>query len=289
MSKLIITPSSIEEISLYKDADCYLLGNEAFSVRYNHCYNKEELCKANELIKSMNKEIFINVNKIFQETDLDNLRGYLMFLKELNVDAILFSDFSVLQISKELGIQDKCIMYHETYPLNTFDLEVIKSFGLKGVIISKEVEIDMLRNTSKFNNVGIVAFGHIEMFNSKRKLLETYSDEHNLSKDYVKSYNVKIKEMTRDNLYPLFQDDNGTNVFTSFVYSSLKDFKELLSLNMEYFIIDSIFLDNEYVLEVLNLFNDLRNNKEVDLDKFYKESKYELGSGFLHTDVGLVK
>ena len=289
MSKLIITPSSIDEILLYKDADCYLLGNEAFSVRYNHCFNIEELRKAKEIIKSMNKEMFFNVNKIFQETDLDNLRGYLSFLKELEVDAILFSDFSVYQISKELGIENKCIMYHETYPLNTLDLEVILSFNLKGVIISKEVELDMLRNTSKFNNVGIIAFGHIEMFNSKRKLLETYSDENNLNKDYVKSYNVKIKEMTRDNLYPLYQDDNGTNIFTSFVYSALKDFKELLSLNMEYFIIDTIFLDQEYSLNVLNIFNDLRNNKEVDVDRFYKESKYELGSGFLHTNVGLVK
>ena len=147
----------------------------------------------------------------------------------------------------------------------------------------------MLKEVARFNNVGITAFGHIEMFNSKRKLLETYSDEHNLSKDYVKSYNVKVKEMTRDNLYPLFQDDNGTNIFTSFVYSTLKDFKELLSLNIEYFIIDSIFLDKEYTLEVLDLFNKMRNNIEVDLDKFYQESKYELGSGFLHTDVGLVK
>ena len=28
---------------------------------------------------------------------------------------------------------------------------------------------------------------------------------------------------------------------------------------------------------------------DFDLDKFYNESKYELGSGFLHTNVGLVK
>ena len=174
MSKLIITPKSIEEINLYKDADCYLLGNEAFSVRYNHCYNVNELKEAHKLIKSMNKEIYINVNKIFQETDLNNLREYLKFLKELDVDAILFSDFSVYQISKELGIENKCIMYHETYPLNTLDLEIILSLNVKGVIVSKEVELYMLKEVARFNNVGITAFGHIEMFNSKRKLLETF-------------------------------------------------------------------------------------------------------------------
>ena len=58
---------------------------------------------------------------------------------------------------------------------------------------------------------------------------------------------------------------------------------------MKYFIIDTIFLDLDYTLEVLNIFNKIRNNEEVDLDKFYNESKYELGSGFLHTNVGLVK
>ena len=58
---------------------------------------------------------------------------------------------------------------------------------------------------------------------------------------------------------------------------------------MKYFIIDTIFLDLEYSLKVLNLFDDLRNDLDVDLDKFYKESKYLLDSGFLHLDVGLIK
>ena len=289
MSELIITPKSIEEIKIYKNADCYLLGNESFCVRYNHSYSNEEIIEASNLIKSLKKKIYINVNKIFQEFDLEGLKEYLIFLKNINVDGIFFSDFAVLKFAKELNIEDKCVLYHETYPLNTSDLEVILSFGIQGVIISKEAEIKTLVNATKFNNVGMTAFGHIEIFNSKRKLLETYSKEHNITKELVNNYNVKVKEMTRDNLYPLYQDKNGTNIFTSFVYSALKDFKKLNDLNMKYFIIDSIFLDQEYVLEVLNIFNKIRNNEEVDLDKFYNESKYPLDSGFLHLDVGLVK
>ena len=289
MSELIITPSSIEEIKLYKNTDGYLLGNGSFCVRYNHSFTNQELINANKLIKELNKNIYININKIFQEGDIASLKDYLLFIKDLDVDGIFFSDFAVLKLCQELGIDNKCIMYHETYPTNTNDLEVILSFNLKGVIMSKEVEIETLRNATRFNNVGMISFGHLEIFNSKRRLLETYKEEHNLNKNLISSYNVRVKEMTRDNLYPLFQDQNGTNIFTDFVYSSLKDFKELLNLNMKYFIIDSIFLDNDYVLEVLNIFNDLRNNIDVDLDKFYEESKYPLGSGFLHLDVGLIK
>jgi len=60
-------------------------------------------------------------------------------------------------------------------------------------------------------------------------------------------------------------------------------------MNMKYFIIDSIFLDKDFVLEVLKIFNMLRNNEYVNLDEFYQKSKYILDSGFLHLDVGLVK
>lgn len=289
MSELIITPSSLEEIKLYSNADGYLLGNCSFCVRYTHSFNNQELVSANKLIKELKKNIYININKIFQEGDLANLREYLLFIKELEVDGIFFSDFAVLKLCQELNIDDKCIMYHETYPTNTNDLEVLLSFNLKGVIMSKEVEIETLRNATRFNNVGMISFGHLEIFNSKRRLLETYKEEQRLNYDLVNSYNVRVKEMTRDNLYPLFQDQNGTNIFTDFVYSSLKDFKELLDLNMKYFIIDTIFLDRDYSLKVLNIFNDLRNNLEVDLDKFYEESIYPLGSGFLHLDVGLIK
>lgn len=289
MSELIITPSSLEEIKLYKEADVYLIGNSSFCVRYNHSYNNEELLEALKIVRFLNKKIFINVNRIFQEFELVELKEYLMFLKEIDVDAILFSDYAVLKICQELGINNKCIMYHETYPTNTNDLEVLLSFDIKGVIMSKEVEIETLRNASKYENTGMIAFGHIEIFHSKRTLLETYCKQHNISLDLVSNYDVKIKEMTRDSLYPLFQDKNGTNIFTSFVYSALKDFKELCSLNMRYFIIDSIFLDSEYIQTVLNIFNQIREGKEVDLEKFYNESKYPLDSGFLHIDVGLVK
>lgn len=289
MSELIITPKNIKEIELYKNADSYLIGNDSFCVRYNSSYSNEEVINAQNIIKKMNKNLYINVNKIFQEVEINALKEYMLFLKEINVDGIFFSDFAVLQIAKELNIEDKCILYHETYPTNTNDLEVLLSFNLKGVIMSKEVEIETLLNATKFNNVGMTAFGHIEIFHSKRRLIETYSKQYNLKEDLVNNYNVHVKEMTRDNLYPLYQDKNGTNIFTSFVYSSLKDFKNLYDLKMKYFIIDTIFLDEEYALNVLNMFNDLKNNKEVDLDKFYEESKYELGSGFLHLDVGLIK
>ena len=195
----------------------------------------------------------------------------------------------MLKLCQELEMANLCIMYHETYPTNTNDLEVLLSFNIKGVIMSKEVEIETLRNATRFDNVGMIAFGHLEIFNSKRKLLETYIQQYNLKEELVNNYQIKIKEMTRDNLYPLFQDKNGTNIFTSFVYSSLKDFKELYNMNMKYFIIDSIFLDKDFVLEVLKIFNMLRNNEYVNLDEFYQKSKYILDSGFLHLDVGLVK
>ena len=146
MSEIIITPKSKKEIELYKNADCFLLGNESFCVRYNHSYSNDEIIEANNIVKELNKKIYINVNKIFQEFEIDNLREYLIFLKNINVDGIFFSDFAVFKLCKELNIEDRCVLYHETYPLNTSDLEVVLSFGLKGVIISKEAEIKVLKN-----------------------------------------------------------------------------------------------------------------------------------------------
>ncbi len=289
MSELIITIKDLLDIERYKKADSFLVGNSSFCVRYNHSFSLLEIKELRKITKKSNKNLYVNVNKIFQETELESLENYLKYLKEIDVDAIFFSDFAVLRLAKKLNVDNRCILYHETYPTNTFDLEVLLSFNLKGVIMSKEVEIDALRNATRFNNSGMTAFGHLEIFNSKRTLVEYYIKKHNLNYDLVNNYSLSIKEMTRDNLYPLFQDQNGTNIFTSFVYSSLKDFKELKDLKMKYFIIDTIFLDDEYCQKVLNIFDDLRSDKAVDLDKFYQESKYPLDSGFLHLDVSLTK
>ena len=53
---LISDLKSIEEIKIYQNADCFLLGNESFCVRYNHSYSNEEIIEAQKLIKSLNKK-----------------------------------------------------------------------------------------------------------------------------------------------------------------------------------------------------------------------------------------
>ena len=202
-----------------------------------------------------------------------------------------YTDFKKGGVETENSI-DSLIRLPETKEIFgediVFEMDVLFCQPLGGNLRNK-IAHGLMSYDEFFSDYSIFAFGFILklIFNS---VIEISLFKLKLSLPVLQCiYNVKIKEMTRDNLYPLYQDDNGTNIFTSFVYSALKNFKELLSLNMEYFIIDTIFLDQEYSLNALKIFNDLRNNKEVDLDRFYKESKYELGSGFLHTNVGLVK
>ena len=268
MSELIITPKNIKEIELYKNADSYLIGNDSFCVRYNSSYSNEEIINAQSIIKKMKKNLYINVNKIFQEVEIKALKEYMLFLKEINVDGIFFSDFAVLQIAKELNIENKCVLYHETYPTNTNDLEVLLSFNLKGIIMSKEVEIETLINATKFDNVGMTAFGHIEIFHSKRRLIETYSKQYNLKEELVNNYNVHVKEMTRDNLYPLYQDKNGTIIFSDYVLCSAKYIKGLIEKGLDTIWIDGLFLPLDYQLDILKLYANIDKLNENEINNF---------------------
>ena len=283
--KLAVTPiglSGIEELSS-NGTDIFLIGNSSFGNRLVYSFSTLEITDANNLIKSLNKEIYIVMNMIVHNVNLKSIKEFLDFIKELDVNGIIFGDLAVYQLAKNIGIENLLIYSPETLNTNYYDPIFWSKQGIKGLTISKEITLEDIKQISKDKliEISLIGHGHLNMFHSRRPLIENFFKYTNKEyEEYIENRNLKVVEEIRNESYPIFQDNHGTHIFRD---KSLESFKEIniLSDYLDVFIVDGIFKDNSYLNKTVKYYNDLLNNigNAEDISKLY-EGDHD--SGFLY-------
>lgn len=286
--KIAVTPfsvSSIEKLS-EKGADIFILGNEKYANRLVNSFSTMEITEAKKIVSDLNKELYISVNIIVHNNDIEELETYLTFVKELNVDGIIYGDLAIYMIAKRLEIEHLLIYNPETLNTNYYDTHFWNRKGIKGLTISKEITLDDINEISKKKKteISIIGHGHLNMFHSRRPLIESFFKYTKEEYDkFISNRNLKIIEETRDESYPIFQDNHGTHIFRA---KALESYQEIHSLKecIDVFIIDGILRDTNYLLETLSNYQTLlslsdASSKSKVFSRLYEEDH---DSGFLY-------
>ncbi|AIO19516.1 Peptidase family U32 [Candidatus Izimaplasma bacterium HR1] len=285
--KLAVTPFHTNNINKLanKGADVFILGNDKYANRLVTSFSEFEIKQANEIIKSLNKEIIISMNLIIHNSDITDILEFLDIIKELNVDGIIFGDLGLYNIAKKKQLEHLLIYNPETLNTNFYDKTFWTRKRIKGIIISKEITLHDINEIGIDRNIdiGLVGHGHLNMFHSRRPLISNFFKFNNEeSKDYVKNRNLRLIEELRDEAYPVFQDEHGTHIFREKPMESYNEINEL-SKSLDLFIIDGIFKDMDYLLETTKNYSDILkgNSQEIakEISNKYKENH---DSGFLY-------
>ena len=293
--KLAVTPFNaicIKELSEC-GADIFILGNDQYANRLVYSFSTLEMAAANKLIKSLNKEIYINLNLIVHNNDLNKVSEFLDFVSELDVDGIIFGDLGVYQLAKRKGIESKLIYNPETLNTNHYDPLFWHNKSIKGLTISKEITLEEVKEISKNCEIEIslIGHGHLNMFHSRRPLIENFFKYTNSEYDeYMENRKLRIVEEIRDESYPIFQDSHGTHIFRE---KSLESYQEVnvLKNSIQVFIIDGIFRDTNYLVETTKNYKQLLTTPNYDLKAKELSKLYEIDhdSGFLYKKTVYVK
>ena len=176
--KLAVTPFnllSIKELSKL-GADIFIMGNDDYANRLVSSYSMIELQEAKDLIASLGKELYLNMNLILHNDQLEAMKTFLQFAKDLQADGIVFGDLGTYMLAREIGIESKLIYHPETLNTNYYDTEFWNRKGIKGVTIAKEISMkDMIDICKKKKlEVSIIGHGHLNMFHSRRPLIQNF-------------------------------------------------------------------------------------------------------------------
>ena len=102
MSKIYIPLPRKEDIDLY-DVDGFFIGIKDYSYGFNNLVTLDEL---SDYLKS-NKETFITFNRLYYNSEIEDLKKLISELIKLNITGIAFSDIGVLNILNELNMMEK--------------------------------------------------------------------------------------------------------------------------------------------------------------------------------------
>lgn len=163
MIELLAPAGDLEKLKiafLYGADACYIGGKE-YSLRANaKNFSIEEIKEACLFAHKLNKKIYVTVNMVFHNEDIEGLALYLKELKKANVDAIIVSDPLVLSVLKENNIP---LEVHLSTQSSTTNIESVKywmSQGVKRIVLARELSACEIKEIIEKTGCDIEVFLH---------------------------------------------------------------------------------------------------------------------------------
>ena len=268
-----------QELNNLKDKlDAVMVEVEYLSNPYYAKYNSKDLIvKASKL----NLTPILKVNRMVHPFELEHIKQIISEYLDYNC-LFYVTDLGLVQYFKELNYLNRVIYDPITMICNSLDAKNYYNFGFDSIGLSSEITLEDLNLI--INRADIKAFyqvfGYRLMFHSKRNLLSLYEEkiETKFSKD-----NLWIEEATRNDLYPIVENEQGTLIYRSGITSLIKEIKKL---NIEYAYFDHFRIDSTTYLEVISIYKEYLDNK---IDLTLAKEKLELfnlkfSDGFSYKD-----
>ena len=237
--------------------DGIVLPLENFSVDYFKYYSISDI---KECRKSTDKLLYVVINKMIFNNELDNLLNVLKKLENIKVDGVFFYDLAILNLVKKNKININLI-YNGTHMVTNSDtINLYYDLGVKGAYLSNEItkdEILNIRNNTK-SDLFILLLGNPVVAMSRRSLLTSYF----INKNKIKEDIITIKEPKSGQEFLVKEDSNGTTFFYNKCLNLSNVYKELVS-NINYGIIEQGNFDNNQYKELINSFVNF-DKKKID-------------------------
>lgn len=297
MTDFIVTPFAFGDLEKLKEAGAtgVVIATPFFSARGAAYFSQEELPFVKKECERLGLQMYILLNRFFVEEELERLRTFLIFLKDIDIDGIYYGDEGILYEADKLGLKHKLIYNPDTLITNKEDVQYYLDEGISMVTISKEITLDEICHIAKYVNGAceVILHGRLNMMHSKRTLLSNYLHFIGNHEDLKDNHNVYIMEETRDECMPIVEDETGTHVFTGFTLSSFDEIKDMADSGIQAFRIDGIFHDIDYVCNILILYREIlqgiRNGRDTYKEFCEAYPEDNVTRGFYYTKTSKVK
>ena len=259
--ELLLTPQSVEHVAALLDAgaDAFVIGEQKFGLRLAGEFTVAQVEEATKLIHAADKKVYVAVNALFHNDRLDALDEYLKEMQRIGVDALIFGDPAVIVAVRELGITIPLHWNPETTATNYFQVNYWGDRGSKRAVLARELSVDEvieIKENTK-HEIEVQVHGMTCMFQSKRSLLGNYflyRDEAMQIENRKENKNMFLHDKERKNKYPIYEDLNGTHIFSPNDMCIIEELNELFEAGIDSLKIDGVLQSFDYVVTVTNLY-----------------------------------
>lgn len=155
------------KFALMYGADAVYIGGEEYSLRANaQNFSLEDISSAVEYAHKLNKKVYVAVNIVFHNEDLDGLSEYLIKLNEIGVDAVIASDIVVVKLINELNLDYEIHVSTQASNLNYESVNFWKKMNVKRVVLARESSRENTKIIKEKTGVDLECFIHGAMCTS---------------------------------------------------------------------------------------------------------------------------
>lgn len=154
---------SVLEKVVQAGADAVYLGGKGLNMRMlrpEFNFSPQELIDAAKYLHDRNKKIYITINNLYYDSELDEIRDYLRFLQEIKVDALILQDMAIVQLCREQKLD---IPLHASVQMgigSSAAAKFLETQGFARAILSKNLSLDEIRSIHQDSALLIEYFAH---------------------------------------------------------------------------------------------------------------------------------
>ncbi len=254
----------------------YLAGDKLGLRTASKNLSLDDIKEATKLAHSLDKKVYLTLNVISHNKDLEGVDEYIQSMDDAGVDAFIVSDPGIFQKVKTLAPSKEIHISTQANITNTATVEFWHSLGADRVILARELslkEIKEIKDEVK-DKIMIEAFVHgaMCMSYSGRCLLSNFMTGRNANMGdcaHPCRYKYYLMEETRPGeYYPITEDEKGTYIMNSKDLCMINYIPELIEAGVDSFKIEGRVKSEYYVATVINQYRKAIDDYYEDLDRY---------------------
>lgn len=279
--ELLVSAGSLEEVICYAKAgaDAVVVGEDRYALRLPGEIKAEDLEVTLQTAHQYGAKVYISVNNVFSNEDIEPLRKYLEQIVAIQPDALVFGDPAVLMMMKQLNQEIPLHWNTEMTSTNFATAQYWAARGAVRVVAARELNLEELHEFKRNSNLElqVQVHGMTNIYHSRRKLLQSYMGHIQKSSESTgaKGGLFLVEHERPDLKLPIYEDRNGTHIMSADDICMLDALDELLAEPIDSLKIETLLKPISYNTTVI------RNYRKA-LDTWHRNPQaYEFDESWL--------
>ena len=261
----LLSPAGDRErlkMAIFYGADAVYLAGRQFGMRSSVVnFSDEDLCWAVQYAHARGVKIHVTCNTLPLEEELRELPGYLEFLQDAGVDALIIADLGVLELAKRHAPRVARHVSTQFGVINSATANALYALGADTVVLARETPLEDIRkiraNTPEELRVEAFVHGAMCVSFSGRCLLSNYLTGRDANRGQCAQpcrWKYHLVEETRPGQYFEISEDGGTFIMNSRDMRMIEHLPELLDAGVSSLKIEGRMKSAYYTAVITNAY-----------------------------------
>lgn len=277
--------------AIHNGADAVYLSGKKFGARkFANNFTDEELIEAIKYSHLYNVKVYVTVNTMIYESELEEIFNYLKFLYLNNADAVIMQDIGIIQKTRQLLPNLEIHASTQCHNHNEQGIKLLKNLGIKRVVLAREMSLEEINSLNTNIEKEVFVYGALCVCYSGCCLFSSLNGGRSGNRgECVGSCRLPYKLLENDKII----NTEGQYLLSCKDLNTLPRLKEILDSNIDCLKIEGRMKSPYYVGYVTKVYRRLIDNYYQNKDMTITEEETtnlkklfnrEFTSGYLFND-----